>query len=84
MPTGDADSPAALVHDYHSLIYELNRRKAIDGKCKLETRGIGVNPTGIALAFPINSELAIPFSKAVLSLVAADKVNAILRSFLSL
>ena len=70
----------ALVHDYHSLVYELNRRYRIDGKCKLVTRGVSVNPAGVALAFPMLSDMHIPFSKAILTLTAQDKVTAILRS----
>ncbi len=77
---GDSESPEALVHDYHSLIYELNRRKKIDGHCKLVTRGVAVNPSGIALAFPHGSDMHIPFSKAILNLVAQDTISNILRS----
>lgn len=70
----------ALVHDYHSLVYELNRRYRIDGKCKLVTRGVAVNPAGVALAFPQHTDMHIPFSKAILELTRQDKVTAILRS----
>jgi len=77
---GDRETPQALVHDSFSLIYELNKRKEIDGDCKLVTRGISVNPSGMALAFPLNSELHIPFSKAILELNARAVVQGILRS----
>jgi len=76
---GDPESPVALVHDYHSLVYELNRRYRIDGKCKLVTRGVAVNPAGVALAFPQHTDMHIPFSKAILELTRQDKVTAILR-----
>ena len=77
--TGDSESPDALVHDYHSLVYELNRRYRIDKKCKLETRGVTAHPAGLAMAFPLNTDMPIPFSKAILSLRARDAVNDILR-----
>jgi len=77
---GDTQTPEALVHDSYSLIYELNRRKEIDGHCKLVTRGISVNPSGMALAFPLSSELHIPFSKAILNLNSQGVVQDILRS----
>lgn len=77
---GDSKSPEALVHDYHALIYELNRRRNIDGHCKLVTRGVAVNPTGISLAFPLGSDMHIPFSKAILNLGAQDAITNILRS----
>ena len=77
--TGDSETPDALVHDYHSLVYELNKRKGIDNQCRLETRGVSVHPAGLAIAFPLTSQMPIPFSKAILSLRARDAVNDILR-----
>jgi hypothetical protein len=74
------EGPEALVHDYHALIYELNKRKKIDNYCKLVTRGPAVNPSGIALAFPHGTDMHIPFSKAILNILAQDGITSILRS----
>ena len=79
----DRATPMAMVHDSYSVIAELNRRKQIDGSCKLISVGTQVNPAGLGLAFPaseVGSNLAIPFSKAILTLTQRDAMTQIIRN----
>ena len=77
----NSKTPMALIHDDYSLIHELNMRKQKDGHCKLITMGTSVMPAGLGFAFPLNSEMHVPFSKVILNLKKTDKINDIVRNF---
>jgi len=75
--TGDGvTEPDSLIYDAHAVVYELGKRKEVDGKCNLITAGSYFNPSGLAFAFPKNTSFPQIFSRAIERSRTGGKIDA--------